>query len=234
MLSLAGRRRDVSARLKQWETFPLVDKRFDTRAHDSIRECVVCLGAFRAFRLILDARRRAFQNEGSHSLRPAHTKMEGGPPAHRVAEHIHRLDVERVQQSRQVARAPVQAVALKVGGRRRTTVADGVQGYTPCKRGDGRAHLIPGTHTAGETVQKEERWPVTIDLDVELEIIQAHQRTGAATAAFSASATTTQTSRCKTTFRARSVGTSTTHKPPLSSPELTALCSDGQSATRTY
>src|SRR5438067_2420654 len=98
-------------------------------------------------------------------------------------------------------------------------MADQVDGDDPCKFSQRRPHGVPGAHAAGEPVQQQQRWPLTValDLDVKVEVVEAHQATSTA-AGFSASATTRQTSRCMTTFRARSVGTSTTCNPPWANP----------------
>src|SRR5712691_12786621 len=81
-----------------------------------------------------------------------------------------------------------------------------------------RSNLIPRPHAARKAMQKKQGWSVAVDLDVEVEVVQPHQATGAGSRE---ALTARQTWRWSSTLRVRSVGTSTTCNPPRSSPSAT-------------
>ncbi len=111
-----------------------------------------------------------------------------------------------------------------------TAVPDQVQGDDRCGRAGREAQVIPCVQAAGEAVQQQQRRTGALDFNTEIEPVDPPQHTPAG---FKASATARQTPRCWATLCWRSVGTSTTWRPPRCRPLATAVLKLDQSPMRT-
>src|SRR5438034_245653 len=89
---------------------------------------------------------------------------------------------------------------------------------------------LPFLDEGGDAVQQQQRpgGAIAVELDVQVDPVEPHYVTAAGV---SASATTRQIWRCNCTLRCRSVRTSTTCRPPRSSPSATAVPNERQSSS---